>query len=100
MGYFLFHGGSADHASEDRVRGICQLLPEQPEICTEAPEEDCTFKLENAQGVVVAYQNITAGTTKVTITVTGSGKQSYNYYYSYQDGGESEWIPYEVNFDE
>lgn len=45
MGYFLFHGGSADHASEDRVRGICQLLPEQPEICTEAPEEDWKYGL-------------------------------------------------------
>lgn len=45
MGYFLFHGGSADHTGEDRVRGICQLLPEPPEIFSAAPEEDWRYGL-------------------------------------------------------
>lgn len=45
MGYILFHGGSADHTGEDRVRGICKLLPEPPEIYTAAPEEDWRFGL-------------------------------------------------------
>lgn len=45
MGYFLFHGGSADHTSEERVRGICRLLPEVPEICSGAPEEDWRYGL-------------------------------------------------------
>lgn len=45
MGYFLFHGGSADHTGEDRVRGICKLLPEQPEILSTAPEEDWRYGL-------------------------------------------------------
>lgn len=45
MGYFLFHGGSADHTSEDRVRGICRLLPERPEICTASLEEDWHYGL-------------------------------------------------------
>lgn len=45
MGYYLFHGGSADHTSEDRVRGICRLLPEQPEICSAALEEDWRYGL-------------------------------------------------------
>ena len=45
MGYFLFHGGSADHTGEDRVRGICRLLPEQPEILCAAPEEDWRYGL-------------------------------------------------------
>lgn len=45
MGYFLFHGGSADHTGEDRVRGICQLLPEPPEIFSPAPEEDWRYGL-------------------------------------------------------
>ena len=45
MGYFLVHGGSADHTGEDRVRGICRLLPEQPEIFSPAPEEDWRYGL-------------------------------------------------------
>lgn len=45
MGYFLFHGGSADHTGEDRIRGICRLLPEQPEILSAAPEEDWRYGL-------------------------------------------------------
>lgn len=45
MGYFLFHGGSADHTGEDRVRGICCILPEKPEILCTAPEEDWRYGL-------------------------------------------------------
>lgn len=45
MGYFLFHGGSADHCSEDRIRGLCQMLPRKPEICTGSPEEDYRYGL-------------------------------------------------------
>lgn len=45
MGYYLFHGGSADHTGEDRVRGICSILPEKPEILCAAPEEDWRYGL-------------------------------------------------------
>lgn len=45
MGYFLIHGGSGDHTSEDRIRGICSVLPEQPEIFSAAPEEDWRYGL-------------------------------------------------------
>lgn len=45
MGYFLFHGGSGDHSSEDRIRGLCRLLPERPEIYTNALEEDWHYGL-------------------------------------------------------
>ena len=45
MGYFLIHGGSGDHSSEDRVRGICSLLPEQAEIFSPVPEEDWRYGL-------------------------------------------------------
>ena len=45
MSYFLIHNGSADHTSEDRIRGICTLLPEQPEIWSAAPEEDWKYGL-------------------------------------------------------
>ena len=45
MGYFLMHGGSADHTSEDRIRGICSMLPERPEIFSTAPEEDWQYGL-------------------------------------------------------
>ena len=45
MGYILFHSGSADHTGEDRVRGICKLLPEPPEIYSAAPEEDWRYGL-------------------------------------------------------
>ena len=45
MGYFLIHNGSADHTSEERIRGICTLLPEQPEIWSNAPEEDWKYGL-------------------------------------------------------
>ena len=45
MGYCLVHGGSADHASEERVRGLCRMLPEQPEIYCAALEEDWRYGL-------------------------------------------------------
>lgn len=45
MGYFLIHGGSADHTSEDRIRGICSVLKEPPEIFSAAPEEDWQYGL-------------------------------------------------------
>lgn len=45
MGYFLIHNGSADHTSEERIRGISLLLPEPPEIWSTAPEEDWKYGL-------------------------------------------------------
>ena len=45
MGYFLVHGGSGNHSVEDRVRGICALLPERAEIFSPAPEEDWRYGL-------------------------------------------------------
>ena len=51
MGYYLLHGGSADHSSEDRIRGLCQLLPEQPEVYTNALEEDWHYGLAALAGL-------------------------------------------------
>lgn len=51
MGYYLLHGGSADHSSEDRIRGICRLLPEQPEVYTNALEEDWHYGLAALAGL-------------------------------------------------
>lgn len=51
MGYVLVHGGSGDHTGEDRVRGICGLLPEQPEIFSPAPEEDWRYGLGELGGL-------------------------------------------------
>lgn len=41
----LLHGGSGDHSSEDRIRGLCRLLPEKPEIYSGALEEDWRYGL-------------------------------------------------------
>ena len=44
--YFLYgHGGSGDHASEDRIRGTCRLLCCRPEIVTGCLEEDWRYGL-------------------------------------------------------
>lgn len=44
--YFLYeHGGSGDHASEDRIRGTCRLLRCRPEIVTGYIEEDWHYGL-------------------------------------------------------
>lgn len=52
MGYFLLgHGGSADHGSEDRVRGICRVLPEQPELYSASLEEDWHYGLGEMAGL-------------------------------------------------
>lgn len=52
MGFFIFgHGGSADHGCEDRIRGICNLLPEKPEICSDRPEEDWHYGLGTLAGL-------------------------------------------------
>lgn len=52
MGYFLLgHGGSGDHGSEDRVRGICQVLPEQPELYSASLEEDWRYGLGELAGL-------------------------------------------------
>ncbi len=52
MGYYLLgHGGSADHGSEDRVRGICRVLPEQPELYSAALEEDWRYGLGELAGL-------------------------------------------------
>jgi hypothetical protein len=46
MGYYLLgHGGSADHSSEDRIRGICRFLPEKPELYSTSLEEDWRYGL-------------------------------------------------------
>jgi len=52
MGYFLLgHGGSADHGSEDRVRGICCVLPQQPELYSASLEEDWHYGLGELAGL-------------------------------------------------
>ena len=52
MGFFIFgHGGSADHGCEDRLRGICSLLPRKPEIRSDHPEEDWRYGLGAVGGV-------------------------------------------------
>ena len=44
--YYLYgHGGSGDHASEDRIRGTCRLLRCRPEIVTGYLEEDWGYGL-------------------------------------------------------
>lgn len=41
MGFYLRgHRGSGDHGCEDRLRGICSLLPEKPEVYSRQPGED------------------------------------------------------------
>lgn len=52
MGYFLYgHGGSADHSSEDRIRGLCRLLPDKPELYSACPEEDWRYGLGRIAGL-------------------------------------------------
>ncbi len=52
MGYYVVgHGGSGDHGSEDRVRGLCRLLPEQPEIHSTRMEEDWHYGLGHIAGL-------------------------------------------------
>lgn len=52
MGFYIFgHGGSGDHGNEDRLRGICALLPEQPEVYSACPEEDWRYGLGALGGV-------------------------------------------------
>lgn len=52
MGFYIFgHGGSADHGCEDRLRGICSLLPQKPEIRSDHPEEDWRYGLGALGGV-------------------------------------------------
>lgn len=52
MGYFLLgHGGSGDHGSEDRIRGICRALPEPPEVFSAGLEEDWRYGLGAVAGL-------------------------------------------------
>lgn len=52
MGYYLLgHGGSADHGSEDRIRGLCRLLPQQPELYSASLEEDWHYGLGELAGL-------------------------------------------------
>lgn len=52
MGFYIFgHGGSGDHGCEDRLRGICSLLPQKPEIRSDHPEEDWRYGLGALGGV-------------------------------------------------
>lgn len=52
MGFYIFgHGGSGDHGGEDRLRGICSLLPQKPEIGSDRPEEDWRYGLGALGGV-------------------------------------------------
>lgn len=52
MGYFLLgHGGSADHGNEDRIRGICRVLPEPPELYSVGLEEDWHYGLGALAGL-------------------------------------------------
>lgn len=48
MGFYLRgHRGSGDHGCEDRLRGICSLLPEKPEVYSLEPGEDWHYGLGN-----------------------------------------------------
>lgn len=49
--YFVGHGGSGDHGSEDRIRGTCKLLPEPPELYSAFPEEDWHYGLGRIAGL-------------------------------------------------
>lgn len=52
MGYYLLgHGGSGDHGSEDRIRGICRVLPERPEVFSMGLEEDWHYGLGAVAGL-------------------------------------------------
>lgn len=50
---FVFYGyrGSGDHGCEDRVRGTCRLLAEQPELYSARPEEDWHYGLGKVAGL-------------------------------------------------
>ena len=56
MGYCLVHGGSADHASEERIRGLCCMLPERPEIYCTALEEDWRYGLGSVGALTKPYR--------------------------------------------
>ena len=79
MSYFLIHNGSADHTSEDRVRGICSLLPEQPEIWSKTLEEDWRYGLAQI-GVLsrnrpgAAQHRVRAGDWYITAHPQGAGE--------------------------
>lgn len=52
MGYFLLgYGASGDHGSEERVRGICRVLPGKPEVYSHALEEDWHYGLAELAGL-------------------------------------------------
>jgi hypothetical protein len=52
MGYYILgHGGSGDHGSEDRVRGICRVLPGKPELYSASLEEDWRYGLGELAGL-------------------------------------------------
>lgn len=52
MRYFLLgHGGSGDHGAEDRIRGICRVLPEQPEVFSSGLDEDWRYGLGAVAGL-------------------------------------------------
>lgn len=51
MGYYLFHNGSANHSSEERIRGICRVLSEPPEIYSAGMEEDWHYGLGEIGGL-------------------------------------------------
>ena len=51
MDYFLQHSGSGDHSSEDRIRGLCRMLPQKPEIYTDVLEEDWHYGLGSLAGL-------------------------------------------------
>lgn len=58
MGYYLLgHGGSGDHSCEDRIRGICRVLPERPELYSGRLEEDWRYGL----GAVAGLRRYTPG---------------------------------------
>lgn len=77
MGYYLLgHMGSADHGSEDRVRGICRVLPEQPELYTAGLEEDWRYGVGELAGLSrqipgIEARQIKPGDWCLTVRPTG-----------------------------
>lgn len=52
MGYLVYgHGGSGDHGCEDRLRGLCAMLPEEPEVYSVCPEEDWRYGIGTVAGL-------------------------------------------------
>ena len=75
MGYYLLdHGGSADHGSEERLRGICRVLPERPEVHTFDLEEDWHYGIGAVAELTRQRPNIKPEDWCVTARLHGMDK--------------------------